>query len=66
MHGWTGKVLIVDLSNGTHMVQRPEKTPYETCIGGRGLAGRFRFDGAGLVFDDHDMPLAQKGSELGI
>ncbi len=57
MHGWTGKVLIVDLSNGTHMVQRPEKTLYETCIGGRGLAGHYFFDRAGLAFDDPDMPL---------
>ncbi|MEM0021506.1 MAG: aldehyde ferredoxin oxidoreductase family protein [Fervidicoccaceae archaeon] len=44
MHGWWGKVLIVDLSRGKSTVLSPSQETYINFIGGRGLAARLLWD----------------------
>jgi len=41
MHGWTGKILHIDLTRKTHSIERPSREVYETWIGGKGLAGHY-------------------------
>jgi aldehyde:ferredoxin oxidoreductase len=57
LHGWTGRVLHVDLSGGTFQTQPlPEETRRD-FLGGRGLALRLLRNGFGLAWDAPDMPL---------
>ncbi|MDY7002178.1 MAG: aldehyde ferredoxin oxidoreductase family protein, partial [Thermodesulfobacteriota bacterium] len=57
MHGWTGKILRIDLSAGTHSVERPSLDVYRKYVGGRGLAGYYLRDRVTLPWDDPDMPI---------
>lgn len=57
LHGWTGRVLHVDLSGGTcHSLPLPEEARHD-FLGGRGLAMRLLQSGSGLAWDAPDMPL---------
>lgn len=44
MAGWTGKVLRVDLTQGTHRVESVREDWRREYIGGRGLAARYLYD----------------------
>lgn len=55
--GWTGKILHIDLTTGEMAVQRPARQLYETCLGGRGLAGHFLRPVCALEINDPDLPL---------
>jgi aldehyde:ferredoxin oxidoreductase len=57
LFGWTGKVLHIDLGTGEMAVQHPARRLYETCLGGRGLAGHFLRPACTLEIDDPDLPL---------
>lgn len=57
MHGWTGRILEVDLTSGEHRVLRLPPEIYQRFIGGRGLAGWFLSEHATLSWDDPQMPL---------
>ncbi|WP_285907624.1 aldehyde ferredoxin oxidoreductase family protein [Pseudodesulfovibrio pelocollis] len=57
LFGWTGKVLHIDLCSGETAVQHPARRLYETCLGGRGLAGHFLRPVCTLEIDDPDLPL---------
>ena len=36
-HGYNGKILVVDLTNGTHQVNEPDESWYRTYWGGTGI-----------------------------
>ena len=57
MHGWTGRILHLDLSSGTTRVEKPPRDFYEQWIGGKGLAGFYLRDRITLPWDDPEMPL---------
>jgi len=57
MHGWTGKILRLDLGTGAHREERPSLDVYREYVGGRGLAGYFLRDRVTLSWDDPDMPV---------
>jgi len=56
-HGWTGRILRVDLSTGAHESQRLPADIRTAFLGGRGLGGYFLRDGATLCCDHPDLPL---------
>jgi len=58
VHGWTGKILKVDLTKQTTEVLRPERELYLKNIGGKGLAGELLFEHFCRDWDDPQMPLA--------
>lgn len=57
MYGWTGKILLIDLTTGTTGVLRPDKSIYHRFIGGKGLAGHYLRPHITLPWDHPDMPL---------
>ncbi len=57
MHGWTGRILHIDLSKGTHRVEEPAPEFYERWIGGKGMAGFYLRDRITLPWNDPEMPL---------
>ena len=57
MHGWTGKILRINLGAGAHSVEGPRPDVYREYVGGRGLAGYFLRARATLAWDDPDMPI---------
>jgi len=57
LFGWTGKILHIDLGTGEAAVQHPARRLYETCLGGRGLAGHYLRPLCTLENDDPDLPL---------
>ncbi|MUM76378.1 aldehyde ferredoxin oxidoreductase [Pseudodesulfovibrio sp. F-1] len=57
LSGWTGKILHIDLGTGETAVQHPARGLYETCLGGRGLAGHFLRPACTLETDHPDLPL---------
>ncbi len=57
MHGWTGRILHLDLSTGTTRVEEPPREFYERWIGGKGMAGFYLRDRITLPWDDPEMPL---------
>ncbi|MFA5718403.1 MAG: aldehyde ferredoxin oxidoreductase family protein [Desulfobulbaceae bacterium] len=56
-HGWTGKVIKVDLTAGTISTLRPSAELYRKFIGGKGLAGHFLRPCITLPWDHPDMPI---------
>ena len=40
-HGFTGKILHVDLTDGRHWVEEPDDTFYRKMMGGRALAAHY-------------------------
>lgn len=57
LHGWTGRVLRVDLSSGRfESLPMPEEARRD-FLGGRGLAVRLLREASGLAWDAPDMPL---------
>lgn len=56
-HGWTGRMLMVDLSSGRTAVQRPAPEIYRKFIGGKGLAGHCLRPFITLPWDHPDMPI---------
>ncbi len=57
MHGWTGRILHIDLTLREYTVERPPAGVYERHIGGRGLAGYYLKDSIKKSWDSPDMPL---------
>lgn len=57
MHGWSGKILAIDLDNGGTRVIRPPSDLYEKFLGGRALAGHFLRHHAREAWDAPGMPL---------
>jgi len=57
MYGWTGRILIVDLTNRREHILEPEKEYYEKFIGGKGLSGLFLREYITREWDDPEMPL---------
>lgn len=55
--GWTGKVLEVDLTDGSHRIVEPDPEIYHRFIGGKGLCGHYLLPRATLPWDDPQMPL---------
>lgn len=49
-HGYNGKILVVDLTNGTHEIREPEERWYRTYFGGTGIVAEtlLREDIAGV------------------
>jgi aldehyde:ferredoxin oxidoreductase len=56
-HGWTGRVLEVDLTRGQTRVIEPAAEIYEREIGGKGLGGYYLYERAALPWDDPQLPL---------
>jgi aldehyde:ferredoxin oxidoreductase len=56
MHGWTGKLLIIDVSAQSVDVQSPDPSIYHRFIGGRGLAGFYLRQFAARRWDGPEMP----------
>jgi aldehyde:ferredoxin oxidoreductase len=65
MHGWSGKVLHVDLSAASWRVEEPPREVLRAFIGGKGLAGWYLRERATLPFDDPNMPLLVFSGPLG-
>ena len=57
MNGWTGAILHINLSEGSHWVEHPDADLYHRCIGGKGLAGAYLFPKVTLPWDAPEMPL---------
>ncbi len=57
MHGWTGKMLQIDLTERSCEIVRPEETLYHERIGGKGLAGALLRPFATCDWRDAEMPL---------
>lgn len=57
MHGWCGKIRVVDLESKTFEDIRPDGEIYHRTIGGRGLAGYYLHDHVTRSWDDPAMPL---------
>ena len=57
MHGWTGKILYIDLESRRTRTIEPEVELYHTFIGGKGLAGYFLMPFAMRDWTDPEMPL---------
>ena len=55
--GWTGKILKIDLTEGSFETVRPEKPVYEKYIGGKGLGGYFMLPHAHLHWQSPEIPL---------
>ena len=51
MNGWTGKVLRVDLSQGSYAIENLDSTLAKKFIGGRGLAVKIIFDEVNATID---------------
>lgn len=64
MYGWTGKLLMVDLTRGRTDIMEPAAGFYRRWLGGRGLAGRFLDGHMGRAHDDPDLPLALMAGPL--
>ncbi|WP_020678286.1 aldehyde ferredoxin oxidoreductase family protein [Geopsychrobacter electrodiphilus] len=58
MHGWTGKILQVNLTDKTTEELRLPPETYLNNIGGKGLAGELLFEHLGHRWDDPQMSLA--------
>ena len=58
MHGWTGKILKVNLTEKTTEELLLPPDVYLRNIGGKGLSGELLFDHFGHSWDDPQMPLA--------
>ncbi len=54
MNGWTGKTLVVDLTNGTIETQALDMTAARLFLGGRGLGARMLWDLVGPQVDPLD------------
>ena len=57
MKGWSGKILRIDLSEGSHWEERPNPEIYLNWIGGKGLSGFFLSDHVTLPWDNPSIPL---------
>ncbi len=57
MHGWTGKILQIDLTTKKWFTQTLETEVYRKYLGGRGLAGYCLKDSITLPWNSEDMPL---------
>ena len=57
MHGWTGKILQIDLTRRTWSVWRPEESFYYRYIGGKGICGQILHPHITREWDDSEMPL---------
>ncbi len=57
MHGWTGTIVRIDLTEKTFSVEHPSSDIYERFIGGRGMAGHYLMRDGTSAWDDPAMPL---------
>jgi aldehyde:ferredoxin oxidoreductase len=57
MHGWTGKILHINLSTGGVSALEPLREIYETFLGGRGLAGYYLRPFVTEAWDSPRLPL---------
>ncbi|MCF8067872.1 MAG: aldehyde ferredoxin oxidoreductase family protein [Desulfobacterales bacterium] len=57
MFGWCGKILKIDLSEGSWKIVKPPREIFEKYIGGRGLGGYFLKKYITLDWNDPAMPL---------
>lgn len=55
--GWTGKVLHIDLTTREMAAQYPARSVYETCLGGRGMAGYYLRPYCSLETGDPELPV---------
>ncbi|MBU8912351.1 MAG: aldehyde ferredoxin oxidoreductase family protein [Desulfobacterales bacterium] len=55
MYGWTGKILIIDLTKKTIGVETPDLDVYNRYVGGKGFGGRYLRQCATLPWDHPDM-----------
>ncbi|MEF2145985.1 MAG: aldehyde ferredoxin oxidoreductase N-terminal domain-containing protein, partial [Desulfovibrionaceae bacterium] len=56
--GWTGRVLLVDLSQSRCEVRDADPDVLRSRLGGRGLGGWFLRPACSLAWDDPDMPVS--------
>jgi len=57
MHGWTGAILHIDLTDRRHLLEHPTLETYQTWIGGKGLAGHYLRPHVTRSWDIPEMPL---------
>ncbi|WP_415519854.1 MAG: aldehyde ferredoxin oxidoreductase family protein [Desulfovibrio aminophilus] len=57
MHGWTGSILIADLTTRTQGVLHPSEETFRLFPGGRSLAGHLLRPRVGLPWNHPDMPV---------
>ena len=57
MHGWTGRILKIDLDSKKVSEENPGRGVYEKYIGGKGLAGYYLKDHITKAWNDPEMPL---------
>ena len=55
--GWTGKILVVNLTDGKTDIINPDADIYRKYIGGKGLAGYYLRPHITLPWDHPDMPI---------
>lgn len=57
MHGWTGNIVIIDLTARSFRVESPDPEVYRLFIGGKGMAGFYLKDHIARNWDDPQIPL---------
>ena len=57
MHGWTGAILHIDLTDRTHLLEHPTPETYQTWIGCKGLVGQYLRPHVTRSWDIPEMPL---------
>ncbi len=57
MYGWKGKILHINLTKGTHYIERPSSDLYKKYIGGKGLAGYYLKPFITEDYNSPNMPL---------
>ncbi len=57
MYGWCGKIVRIDLTSQTWVIEEPARSDYHTFIGGRGLAGHYLAPHIHRNWDEPEMPL---------
>jgi aldehyde:ferredoxin oxidoreductase len=57
IYGWCGRILKIDLNDGSHHTEQIDNALYRKFIGGRGLAGYFLRPFITLPWNDNAMPL---------
>lgn len=58
MFGWTGNILVVDLTNKRIAVETPGLDVYTQYIGGKGMGGKYLRECATLPWDHPDMAIS--------
>ena len=57
MHGWTGRILHIDLTHRSTRISEPDEALYHMFIGGKGVAGHFLMPHVKEEWQSEAMPL---------